>query len=190
MRLMLNSASLLLIALALSGCGVLIGTVKPVDEKSEAYGVMDLSKDSPNANQWMKLDPAETAEGDKLDDGEKTEVSDVAFQHKKDASIISLNSACRASFATSDQDLRSFTNLLFLGISDITLREEKEITVQGTPALQTTIRGKLNQENMMLRTVIVKRGNCVYDLMYVSRPKHFAENEQDFSRFVSSLRLK
>jgi hypothetical protein len=183
----------ILLTLSLGGCGVLLGTVKPVDEKSEAYGVMDLSKES---GDWQKLDPAEAGaesreSGEASEAGEeKTEISDVAYQNRKNASIISLNSACRPSAGTSGQDLQSLTNLLFLGISDISLREEREITVQGISALQTTIQGKMNGENMMLRTVIIRRGLCVYDLMYVSRPRYFAGNEPDFSRFVSSLRLK
>jgi hypothetical protein len=43
---------------------------------------------------------------------------------------------------------------------------------------------------MMLRTFVLRRGDCVYDLMYVARPDRFAENEQDFSRFADSLKLK
>ena len=63
----LAAASLFAVG-TLSGCGVLIGNVKPVDEKSEAYGVMDLSKESP---EWRKLDPQETGDGEKADDDEE-----------------------------------------------------------------------------------------------------------------------
>src|SRR4051812_47677682 len=82
----------------ISGCA-LIGNVKPVAEKSESYGVMDLSKENP---EWVKLDTSETRSGENSSGGsqetETTEVSDVAYQSKRNASIISLNSACRARY--------------------------------------------------------------------------------------------
>ena len=56
MRTLTLSALLALLLMMLAGCGtgVLIGNVKPVDEKSESYGVMDLTKGNPD---WIKLDP-------------------------------------------------------------------------------------------------------------------------------------
>src|SRR5262249_5978136 len=124
-----------------------------------------------------------------------TEVSDVAYQSKKTASVISLNSACRPSNIKPENksveaDLRSLTDVLLLGAHDVTLRDEREATVQGTPALQTTMRGSMNGEEVMIRTVVLRRKTCIYDLVYVARPNTFATNEQDFSHFVSSLRLK
>jgi hypothetical protein len=177
----------LFLLLASSGCGLLFGNVKPVDEKSDDYGVLDLSK---NSSEWAKLDPKTSNPEAKDADSRSTEVSDVAFQSKKTASIISLNSSCNPEVQNPDKDLRSFTNLLFLGITDITLRDERTMNFQNSPALQTTLRGKLNGEEMMLRTVVLRKRNCLYDLMYVARPAHFLENEPDFSRFASSLKLK
>lgn len=174
-------------ALAQSGCGVLIGNVKPVEEKSTSYGVAELSKESKD---WIRLDPTKV-DGSAKEDGETpTEVSDVAYQSRKTASIISLNSACRPTLSHDQQDLRSLTNLLFLGMTNVSYRNEQGLELQGTPALQTTIRGRLNAEDMMLRTIVLRRGPCIYDLLYLARPNHFADQELDFSHFVASLRLK
>jgi hypothetical protein len=167
------------LALFASGCAI-VGNVTPVDEKSETYQVVDLSKGS---SEWSKLPPQAGASSD-------TSSSDVAYQSQKTASIVSLNSACRPTFETEHRDLKTFTNLLFLGISDITQRDEREFKLQGLPALETTLKGRLNNEEMMLRTVVLRRGECVYDLMFVARPEHFAENETDFAHFVDSLKLR
>lgn len=182
MRTLTLSALLALLLMMLAGCGtgVLIGNVKPVDEKSESYGVMDLTKGNPD---WIKLDP-------KSGDINSTEIEDVAFQSKSTAAIVSLNSACRDSKEYENKDLRSLTNVLLLGAADVTLRDEKELTVSGNPALQTTIEGKINSEKIMLRTVVIKRRTCVYDLVYVARPQTFDAHVEDFSHFVASLRLK
>ena len=75
-------------------------------------------------------------------------------------------------------------------MNDITLHKENPLTVQNVPALETTIRGKLNGESTQIRTVVLRRATCIYDLVYLARPEKFAENEADFSRFVASLRLK
>lgn len=169
----------MLIALATAPGCALFGEVKPVTEKSRDYGVMDLSRGNPD---WKRLEPAGNRSS--------SEAMDLAFQSERTASIISVNSACRPNFESPSQTLREFTNLLFLGISDVTRREERDLTLQDIPALQTTISGKMNGETMTLRTVIVRKGPCVYDLMYVARPDFFAQNEKDFEGFVASLQLK
>ncbi len=185
-----------LVLLTQTGCGLLLGKVKPVDEKSDYYGVMDLSKEKPA--EWSKLDPAQIANGAERDkDTTSSEVSDAVYQNKKTASTISINSACRPPGYVEKQDLRSVTNLLFLGLSDVTLRTERELPIQLNPALETTIRGKLaiapgsrSKEEVMLRTVVLKKEGCVYDLVYLAPPQFFEANLNDFTQFVASLRLK
>jgi hypothetical protein len=173
------SRFLILFLVTLSGCA-LVGNVRPVDEKSQSYAIADLSKQDPD---WKRLPASGTDSGDGA-------ASDVNYQSQKTASIVSLNSSCRPSFATESRDLRGFSEQLLLGISEVTQREEENLAVEGSPALQTTVFGKLNGEPVALRTVVVHRGSCVYDLMYVARPERFKEKEADFSRFVRSLRLK
>jgi hypothetical protein len=179
--------SFLALALLQTGCAVLIGSIKPVEEKSESYGIADLSKEGPG---WVKLDAAAESNASKTPEVTPTEVSDVAYQSKKTASIISLDSACRKSSASPDHDLKSFTNQLLLGISNIAQRNEAAVIVQNTPALETTVTGRVNADPVMLRTVVLRRGNCVYDLVFVARPNTFSEEETDFSHFVASLKLK
>lgn len=178
-----------------AACSTLIGNVKPVDEKSETYGVADLAREN---SDWIKLSAAEQGlqnSKDPRESSDSQEIPDIAFQSKQTASIISLNSACRPNtpenIEKSDvEELRNFSQQLLLGISDVTQRDEKVMTVQKSPALETTIQGKLNGEAMMLRTVVLRRARCVYDLMYVARPERFSKQESDFSHFVASLKLK
>jgi len=117
-------------------------------------------------------------------------IADVSFQSKKTASIISINSACKTYDNERKESLSALTHELLLGISEINYFKEKNFPLDGNNALQTTIKGKINNEDMQLRTVVVQRFNCVYDLMYISRPEKFGIDEEDFSHFVSSLKLK
>jgi hypothetical protein len=177
------------------GCGLLIGNVKPVEEKSDHYGVMDLAKP-----EWKKLDPLAAGSGEESRDPEttKTEIADAAFQSQKSAAIISINSSCRPALAGQASDdpeearaeLRKLSYLLLLGISDFSERTERNLTIQSVPALETTVQGKMSGAPIRLRTVVLKRATCVYDLMYMAEPSRFAASEKDFSDFVASLRVK
>lgn len=177
--------SLFFIIFILSGCGLLVGNVKPVEEKAENYGVLDLSLGS---SEWKKL--SSSSSDSKNSSPTSSEISDVAFQSSHTASIISLNSSCRPSYESSSQDLKEFTKLLFMGISNISKKSERELILQELPALETTILGKLNGESMMLKAVVLRKRDCVYDLMMIARPNLFQKSEGEFERFVASLRIK
>jgi len=182
---MRTSSLLILLPLLLfqTACGLLIGNVKPVSEKSESYRIMDLSRESA---EWERI---EDTQGPTEED-EPLAIPDVAYQSKVTASIISLNSGCRPSMEASEQSLKNFTEQLFLGVGKITSREEREIVAGGAPALETTISGRLNDESVKLRTVVLRADRCLYDLTYVARPEQFEKDEKLFSQFVASLRLR
>src|SRR4051794_2027464 len=72
-----------------SGCSLFFGNVKPTEERSTQYGVMDLSK---GKSDWIKLDPKSSSdpadnEGLKETDAPTTGISDIAYQSKTTASI-------------------------------------------------------------------------------------------------------
>jgi hypothetical protein len=165
-----------LVAPALSGCAVLLGNVKTVDQHSNSYRVARLNETQPD---WKMLEPS----GDATSDS-----SEITYQSNRTASIISLNSTCRK--RNTDEDLKRISRLLFLGITDVTETQERDLTVDSSPALETTVTGRLNREKVKIRAVVLRNGACVFDLMYVAKPRHFASQEADFTQFVSSLRLR
>jgi hypothetical protein len=190
-----------LLSLTSAGCGLLIGNIKPVEEKSDQYGVADLAKDNPKA--WTRLSASQQGADVRDPDVTATEVPDVAFQSPKTAAVISINSSCHligrgddapepkaAPAEGADGELRTLAKQLTFGISNVTHRTEKTLTIQGSPALQTTLQGRINHNDIALRTVVLRKNGCVYDLLYMAPPAHFAENEADFDHFVASLRLK
>lgn len=171
--------------IAASGCSTLIGNVKARDQKSDDYGIADLAR-LPES-EWTRVSPSAEVTENAIN---PSEISDVAFQSRKTASIISLNSSCRTGREADERDLRSVTNLLFLGMTDVSMRNERNVSIQDLPALETTVQGKMNGTDMMLRAVVLRKGDCLYDLMYLARPSFFPVHEADFSQFVASLRLK
>jgi hypothetical protein len=168
-----------------SSCGILIGSQKPVTEHSRHFTIVPPSKNDPD---WTPIVDAPKAEAD--DDGADPDHSEFAWQSKKTAATISLNSACRERFKKDETDLQEFTGQLLLGISDIRDRTERAITVSSLPAIETTLTGRVEERLTRIQVVVVKKSNCVYDLMYVSRPKHFESSLPAFTQFISTFQIE
>lgn len=171
--------------LLLTSCGTLIGTSKPVAEHAENYRVADLAKSSPA---WVRVKSV-AHEQDEDDDAESSQNTDIAYQSKDTGAIIALNSSCRASFEKKDRDLKVFTRQLLLGFLDVSEKKEIDTQVAGVPALETTIQGTLNGKTRKMRVTVLKKGACVYDLMYLSTLDQFKKKEEEFKNFVASLEL-
>ena len=182
---------LFVISLALCGCSTLVGSVKPVDQKSNDYGVLDLAKASPDV--WRRLDDSQLIPTDAQissnTEAFSSEITDMAFQSKKTVEIISMNTSCREG-REPISDLRPFLNELLLGISDVTERTEKPTQLSGTPALEGTVAGNMAGQATKIRAIVLSKAGCVYALMYISRPNRYSAHEADFTRFISSLRLR
>jgi hypothetical protein len=174
----------LLLPLVLGACGTLIGSQKPVARRAHAYTVRDLAAEP--GGDWRKLPSARSEED--------LEVSDVSYQSRSMAGIISLNSVCRARNADPALDLRGITGQLFLGLEEAGPRTERPRRIDGIDALETTLEGRMSaggkREPVKLRAVVLRRDACVFDLMYVARPERFDSKLGDFERFVDSLRLE
>ena len=170
---------------AAPGCSVLVGNVKPVEERDTTYQVLRLSTEVPA--EWKLLDRTQ---------GRTPDESDLAFQSRKTGAIISLNSVCRSSYLPKGgiDSLRQFSRQLLLGSFDQVLTQaEMPRQVDGIEALETRMTGTVPEgkgEKAQIRVVVVKKDRCVYDLMLLGRPETIARSEADFDRFVGSLRFE
>jgi hypothetical protein len=189
----LTLITLILFILLNSGCGVLLGRVKPVDEKSENYQLIDLSRED---NNWIKTSSKDATikSSSAPEEKDPSEVEnlfpDVNYQSKMTGSSISFNSGCRksATETLTENRLRDLTQRLFMGIQ-FESRSDRLLTVGSTQGLETTLTGSLNGARLKARAVVIQKGTCVYDLLLISKPSSFERDEPTFSRFVTSLRL-
>ncbi|HTL12541.1 MAG TPA: hypothetical protein VL588_08650 [Bdellovibrionota bacterium] len=185
MRRLVSATAAMICAGLLGGCGILIGSVKPITGKSDAYSFTAPSKKD---SEWKAL-PSDTqnADGEALEPA--VDVSDRSWQHHRSGAIVSINSACRPSYGYASEPLRKYTDLLLLGFMDLKDREEQTLALQGLDALQTTVQGKVEGRTVKIRTVVTRRIECLYDLMYVAKPAIFGEQLDDFTKFVQSLKF-
>jgi len=166
------------VAVSISGCGLLIGNVKPLSQKSNNYDVMNLSKNS----NW--IDISENSES-----SDDTSLSDFAYQSSETESVIALNSACREQKNRSEKSLKEFTDLLLLGVSKVSERTERPMTIENLDALETNIIGQVDSRTVKMQTIVLKSKSCVFDFLYLSTPANFSKEHSVFSSFVASFRL-
>ena len=163
----------------LNACSVLVGQVKPVDEKAKKLPFREVSLIDPN---WHKLEI--TSQNQNAEDS-----PDAAWQSTLTAAVISLNSACRQSFDESS-DLKEVTQSLLSQWRGLKIESEQATTLSGFPAWETKARGMYLKSERKFETVVVKTPTCVYDLIYLSPVKTFDQELSVFSQFRDNLNLK
>ena len=164
-----------LISATLIGCSLLLGNVRPVEEKSETYSHLNLSQ------------------LDAIWESQSTE-SDIEYQSKKTSSTISLNSTCRESWKKDPPTLETSVRQLTLGFSEVENREAVVKTLGEVPALQTTFLGNLSNKRVNVQLVTIQKSGCLYDLVHIA-PAHLApevsnREQAQFNQFVETLKLK
>jgi hypothetical protein len=113
--------------------------------------------------------------------------ADIAYENPDSGAIISLNSLCRK---YSDTSLDSLTNNLVRGIGKRELIDAQEITVNGAKALDSMFTGEVERVPLRIRTVVLKKGDCTYDFIYVAIPKRDHDNGRSFEAFLASFKTE
>src|SRR5690348_5401264 len=112
-----------------AGCSLFLGNIKPVEEKSKDYQVLDLKAYDPD---WIPFEA-------KLDR---------AYRSKQTGATVSLNSSCKNYPSPKKRDLKALTNELLLGITKIISQKQQMIDLHGISALKTTTQGIIEGENI------------------------------------------
>jgi hypothetical protein len=178
----MKSLSFILFALMLTSCSVLVGQVKPVEEKSA---------NSPTGRNvlerlgWKQLDLS--AESDAKDDG--SDSPDAAWQSPKSSAVISLNSVCRRGRGRG-RDLKQVTEVLLSQWDNLKKEGERPLTVGGYPAYETVASGDYLTSHRKFEILVVKSPTCIYDLIFVSPIETFDQEVSVFQEFRDSLFLK
>lgn len=176
-RTLIQTLGLLGILILMPACSLIFGTDQPVDTKSHDYTVMHLERETDGA--WQRIS---TGEGD------------VAYEHNKSGSIVSLNSVCGQTRETSLEDLSKY---LLLGIDTRGEVQTREIQVAGVNALESTVQASMGTRKpsgngssdrpVKLKAVVLRKGPCTYDLMYIAQPAVFNEHLPTFERFLKGF---
>ncbi len=178
----MKSFSFILLPLTLVSCSVLVGQVKPVEEKSAnsstGSGVLE-------RRGWKQLDL--TAESDGKSDAPDS--PDAVWQSPKTSAVISLNSVCRKDKRQSS-DPKQVTGVLLSQWDNLQPEQERALTVGGLPAHETIASGDYLSSHRKFAILVVKSPACTYDMIFVSPPETFEQELSVFQEFRDSLFLK
>jgi hypothetical protein len=174
--------ALLLAPILLNSCSILVGQVKPVEEKAPTAKLIGVDQMHP---EWKSLalnsaNPKATHPDD---------IPDLAWQSSKTAAVISLTSACRQN-GDEDIGMSEFTSILLSQWRNLKIESQTDLVVSGRPALQTTAEGIYLNRHRKFQTVVVKTDSCIYDVLYLSPLKSFSQELAVFHDFRDSLKLK
>lgn len=117
----------------------------------------------------------------------KIKGGDLAFWNESLDSTITVNSTCDKN--KTRYSLKALSNSLVIGVKDKSLVESSEFIVSGEKALHRTYLGKLSEDQIKMSTVVLKKGSCIYDFSYVSKPDNFEGGFDQFNNFVSQFRI-
>ncbi len=171
--------SLLALPFFLNACSVLVGQVKPVDEKAPLTPSEKIIFPAPN---WKALDIPSSNQSNE-------DIPDAAWQSVKTAAVVSLNSVCRQKF-DEDGDIKQVTRMLLSQWDGLKIDSERPTLVAGHQALETTGSGSYLNRQRKFQTVVVKSPTCVYDLVYLSPTETFPQELSVFQKFRDNLKLK
>ncbi len=167
---------LISIALHFSSCSLFLGGGESADNKSHEYTVVRPDEDK--TSKWKPLSIENNADIE----------TDLSYQHTENNAFISLNSVCKN---TSTTDLQLLTHQLLVGLPSFEKKEQKNTTVDGAEALETTVEIKEKKAKVtIIRTVVFKKGICTYDFMFVVDKKYFNREIVTFTQFVESFHVR
>lgn len=112
---------------------------------------------------------------------------DLAFLQTRENSTITVNSTCGKNKVK--YSLSALSNSLLIGIDDKKLIKSTEREVSGEISLQRIYQGRISGVAIEICTVVLKRGDCVYDLSYSSTPDNFDKWFGEFDEFVSGFKV-
>ena len=72
------------------------------------------------------------------------------------------------------------TRHLFFGLRQRELIRQEPVSVDGVTGLKTLLLAKVGGTPVLVQAVVVRRGNCLYDLLAVARPEAEAAGETAF----------
>lgn len=112
--------------------------------------------------------------------------ADLVLRWPDEPAAMAIATACGA---PAEGPLPSLQRHLFFGLRDRDVTARAERSVDGVPALQTTLTATLEGQPVEVSAIVVRRDGCVFDLMYVAEPRAFPRHLPAFERLVAGWRF-
>jgi hypothetical protein len=163
------------LAVGAFGCSILIGNVKPVEERSQSYTPHYNSSKSAH---WVTVS---SLEGRKP----SADQPDYLIRRKGNMSTIATASRCRGS--SIDQGWFGWDAL---GLEDVESTGKRARKVGAVDATESDAVGRLDEVQLKLRLVEVELKGCEYRFLFFSESDSFERDSQEFEAFLKSVQFK
>jgi len=164
-----------------SGCSVLVGNVRPVEEQS--VGKLTQTALGPP---WIEVSLANTKAQPSL---EASDLPDLSYQNQQTGSTLAFTSGCRKTYSSQPPSLRAVAQSLGGGLTKIQTRRQIDTDTRGSPSLLTTLEGTASGEEIVIHNVILQNKGCLLDLTLVSLKRHFDADRPAFDTVWSTIPL-
>ncbi len=168
-----------LFAFFLGSCSILVGHVKPVEEKA-VNGSAGAAILEPLG--WKKVDLRAGSDAD-------SDSPDAAWQSGKTSAVISLSSACRSS-SNKLRGVGEVTDFLLSQWDSLTILSRKDLLFRGFPAQETTAIGTYLGNERKIRTFVLRTPGCTYDLVFLGPVPSFDQELSAFLGFRDSVEFQ
>jgi hypothetical protein len=78
---------------------------------------------------------------------------------------------------------------LFFGFKDVEVLHQEPQAFDGAPALKTVARARLDTREVQVKSYIVRRDGCIYDMVYFASPQDYSRGEPSFEHMVAGFRF-
>jgi len=99
--------------------------------------------------------------------------ADAAWLSKRDDASLLISSGCEKK---QDIPLAGLTGQLLIGLTDQNTIEQKTLQNSGRDALETQISAKIDGVPRRMMIFVMKKNDCVFDIVFASSPENFEEN--------------
>ena len=110
--------------------------------------------------------------------------ADLAFYDRDLDAMIMINSECPMEH---DAPLKVAANTLLMGFTERQTVREELVPLAGREALHRRMRAKLDGVPLTLDLFVLKKDDCLYDLVYLAPPDTAGRGVADFGRLVDGF---
>jgi len=110
----------------------------------------------------------------------------LVFYNESYQSSIETDAFCDRSF--DDASLSVLTTHLHVGIAEKKIKKENPFMLDGRAALRSIVNGKVDGVEVVLDSVVIKKDNCLFDFVLVSKPSKYSGAVSDFEKFFEGFR--
>lgn len=113
----------------------------------------------------------------------ETRGTDLVLRDTRSAARMAVAARCPAQ---ETGPLPALVRHLHFGLRQVERLRQEEVVLDGAAGLDTIVTGSWEGASVQIRSVVIRRNGCLYDLLYVAPPDTFEVRSADFDAFLKS----